>query len=199
MNINDVIRSKANIGEIATELLPSLYQDGPHLKCRCPVHNEKTPSFFVTPSKRMFKCFGCGTSGDVIDLVAVVKNISRKEAIQWLKKRLDIDNQESVSIQVTKKISRKIARRNLTITYTKFVELSKATDSKVAEIIKSLAKTKDISIDSLMHNALGFYISIDILNYEVTSKSSPDQLSKACVALESIVKQVTIFKNIQRR
>lgn len=50
----------------------------------CPFHNEKTPSFSVDREKKMFKCFGCGESGDVIDFVAKVKGIEGLEAAKLL-------------------------------------------------------------------------------------------------------------------
>ncbi len=57
---------------------------GAELVCCCPVHEEKTPSFSITPSKNLFHCFGCGFAGSVIDLVAKLDGISPKEAIERL-------------------------------------------------------------------------------------------------------------------
>ncbi|MBR1616586.1 hypothetical protein IJ670_00390 [bacterium] len=48
----------------------------------CPFHNEKTPSFVVTPDKQIFKCFGCGEGGDVITFLMKINNQTFNEVIQ---------------------------------------------------------------------------------------------------------------------
>jgi len=47
----------------------------------CPIHGEKTPSFYVIPDKKMFHCFGCGVSGDAIKFVMQVEGRSFREAV----------------------------------------------------------------------------------------------------------------------
>ena len=48
----------------------------------CPFHNEKTPSFVVTPSRQIFKCFGCGEGGDVLAFLMKINNQNFKEVIE---------------------------------------------------------------------------------------------------------------------
>ena len=57
----------------------------------CPFHNEKSPSFSVSPGKQMFYCFGCGATGDVIDLVAKLFNLSSYDAAKKLAYDFGID------------------------------------------------------------------------------------------------------------
>ena len=59
-------------------------RDGPRWKCLCPLHNEKTPSFTITPEKNLWKCFGCDEGGSVIDLHSKLKGISIGEAMRDL-------------------------------------------------------------------------------------------------------------------
>lgn len=59
-----------------------LKKSGSSLKACCPLHGEKTPSFVVTPSKNMFKCFGCGRGGDAIAFVMAHDNLPFYEAIE---------------------------------------------------------------------------------------------------------------------
>ena len=56
----------------------------------CPFHNEKTPSFSVSPDKQMYYCFGCGVGGNVITFVMEYENYSFVEAIQYLADRVRI-------------------------------------------------------------------------------------------------------------
>lgn len=58
----------------------------------CPFHDEKTPSFYVNPAKGFFHCFGCGASGDVIEFVKKIENISFQEAVQKVAEICDIDS-----------------------------------------------------------------------------------------------------------
>lgn len=61
----------------------------------CPFHNEKTPSFTVSASKGIYKCFGCGKAGNVITFVQEHEKLSYPEAITWLAKRYHIEVEET--------------------------------------------------------------------------------------------------------
>lgn len=60
----------------------------------CPFHNEKTPSFTVSASKEIYKCFGCGKSGNTISFIMEHERYSYVEALKWLAARYNIDIQE---------------------------------------------------------------------------------------------------------
>ena len=60
----------------------------------CPFHNEKTPSFTVSPTKHIFKCFGCGEAGDVVSFVMKHEKLSYTEALIFLAKKYDIEIEE---------------------------------------------------------------------------------------------------------
>ena len=57
----------------------------------CPFHNEKTPSFSVSPAKQMYYCFGCGAGGNVITFIMQYENYTFQEALQMLADRAGID------------------------------------------------------------------------------------------------------------
>src|SRR6218665_3558658 len=61
----------------------------------CPFHNEKTPSFIVSPAKEIYKCFGCGKSGNTISFVMEHEKYSYVEALKWLAKRYGIEIEET--------------------------------------------------------------------------------------------------------
>ncbi|HEU4470761.1 MAG TPA: DNA primase [Flavisolibacter sp.] len=63
----------------------------------CPFHNEKTPSFTVSPSKEIFKCFGCGKSGNTISFLMEHDKLSYVEALRWLAARYNIEVEETES------------------------------------------------------------------------------------------------------
>ena len=61
----------------------------------CPFHNEKTPSFSVSPAKGIYKCFGCGKAGDSIKFVMEVEGVSYPEALRHLAKKYNIELPEA--------------------------------------------------------------------------------------------------------
>jgi DNA primase len=67
-SIIDEVRARADIVEVVGEQIP-LKRAGKDFRALCPFHHEKTPSFYVVPSKGFFKCFGCGESGDVFSFL----------------------------------------------------------------------------------------------------------------------------------
>jgi DNA primase len=60
----------------------------------CPFHNEKTPSFTVSPAKEIYKCFGCGRSGNTISFLMDLEKYSYAEALRWLAARYHIEIEE---------------------------------------------------------------------------------------------------------
>ncbi len=67
----------------------------------CPFHNEKTPSFTVSPSKEIYKCFGCGASGNSISFIMEHEKYSYVEAIRWLAQKYNVEIEETeVSAEV---------------------------------------------------------------------------------------------------
>lgn len=65
----------------------SLTKKGANLFGLCPFHNEKTPSFSVSPDKQIYHCFGCGKGGGVINFIMEIENLSYPEAIRFLAER----------------------------------------------------------------------------------------------------------------
>src|SRR5690348_8373229 len=83
------IRDRTDIVELIGAFVP-LKQRGRNWLGLCPFHQEKTPSFNVTPLTRTFKCFGCGASGDCFSFVERYNNMSFVEAAEFLARRLGL-------------------------------------------------------------------------------------------------------------
>jgi DNA primase len=84
------VKEAARVEEVVGEFV-ALKRKGPRYLGLCPFHNEKTPSFNVNPTLGIFKCFGCGESGDSIGFLMKHEHLSYVEAIRWLAKRYTID------------------------------------------------------------------------------------------------------------
>ncbi len=63
----------------------------------CPFHNEKTPSFTVSPSKEIYKCFGCGKSGNTISFLMEYEKYSYVDALRWLANKYNVEVEETYS------------------------------------------------------------------------------------------------------
>jgi DNA primase catalytic core len=84
--VKDSLAIESIVGETV-----ALKRSGVNLKGCCPLHNEKTPSFFVRLSSQTFHCFGCGKGGDVIQFVMERDKRSFMEALQFLAQKAQID------------------------------------------------------------------------------------------------------------
>ncbi|RDU51756.1 DNA primase [Helicobacter sp. MIT 00-7814] len=73
-------KSQIDIVEVIQSFIP-LRKVGTNYQAPCPFHNEKSPSFVVSPSKQIFTCFGCGKSGDAITFLKEYKNLDFKDAL----------------------------------------------------------------------------------------------------------------------
>ena len=92
-NVLDEIRDRADIVDLIGEYV-DLKKSGSNYMGLCPFHSEKTPSFSVSPSKSIFKCFGCGVGGDVITFIMKRENLTFPEAVEFLAEKYSVRLEE---------------------------------------------------------------------------------------------------------
>ncbi len=90
------IRSSANIVDIIGSYIP-LKRSGKEYRALSPFNKEKTPSFYVDPTKGLFKCFSSGHGGDIFKFIMLYENIDFPGAVRLLAKRLNIPIEEEIS------------------------------------------------------------------------------------------------------
>lgn len=98
----DKIISAAQIEEVISEFI-TLKKRGVNYVGLCPFHNEKTPSFSVSPAKGIYKCFGCGASGNVVKFLMDHEKLSYPDALKWLAKKYNITVEEIEETEELKK------------------------------------------------------------------------------------------------
>ncbi|MDD6254116.1 MAG: CHC2 zinc finger domain-containing protein, partial [Bacteroidales bacterium] len=86
----DRIIDSAQIVDVISDFV-SLKRRGANYVACCPFHNEKTPSFYVSPAKGIYKCFGCGKSGSAVGFVMEQEHCSYAEALRYLAKKYNIE------------------------------------------------------------------------------------------------------------
>ena len=100
----DRIYAAANIVDIVSDYV-TLRRKGVNYVACCPFHNEKTPSFVVSPAKGLFKCFGCGKGGNAVTFLMEHESLTYPEALKMVAKRYGIEVHE-------KELSEEEVRRN---------------------------------------------------------------------------------------
>lgn len=87
------IKDAANIVEVVSEFV-TLQRSGANYKGLCPFHNEKTPSFYVSPARGTCHCFGCGKGGTPIGFIMEHEQMTYPEALRWLAQKYHIEIRE---------------------------------------------------------------------------------------------------------
>jgi len=90
--VNEILDA-ARVEEVVGDFVQLKRRGSSYVAC-CPFHNEKTPSFYVTPSRGIFKCFGCGKAGSAVGFLMEYEHMSYVEALKWIANKYHITVQE---------------------------------------------------------------------------------------------------------
>ena len=91
--INEIFET-AKVEDVVSEFV-NLKKRGVNMIGLCPFHNEKTPSFTVSPSKNIYKCFGCGEAGNPVNFLMTHENFTYPEALRYLARKYNIEIEET--------------------------------------------------------------------------------------------------------
>jgi len=94
MNPKDQVKENLSITDVVSTYI-RLEKSGAQFRARCPFHNERTPSFYVSPERKSFHCFGCQAHGDIFTFVEKIENIPFVEALKILADRAGVTLQNS--------------------------------------------------------------------------------------------------------
>lgn len=141
------LKSEIDIVEVISNAI-QLKKTGANYKACCPFHGEKTPSFVVSPDKQIFKCFGCGVSGDAIEFVKKYYNLDFIEAIEKIAKdkgftleKTAYDDSRDVYYRANKDAARYFVRSLL---------------SKPNEAMHYLTDVRDLDVETITKFGIGF-------------------------------------------
>ena len=161
------IKERVDIVNIIGERL-ELKKAGKNFKALCPFHQEKTPSFMVSPELQIYKCFGCGETGDVFSFLEKYEGMSFFESLQYLAERLGI-KLKRVSLTKSDKKIRLYELNALTARFYNYVLF----EHKVGKIALSyLLEKRGLKLDTIKKFNLGFspQNSLPLLNFLTKKK-----------------------------
>ncbi len=140
-NAKETIRAKLSIESVVGSYV-KLEKAGNNFRACCPFHHEKTPSFHVTPSLGIYKCFGCHKGGDIFKFVEEIENIPFIEALRMLAEKAGV----SLDEYKNEKPSKLAVLREIMDTAAKFYEVGLRTSPDVVKYLESRAMTKDTMV-----------------------------------------------------
>lgn len=133
----DEVKNNNDIVDVVSQFV-HLKRSGRNYFGLCPFHNEKSPSFAVSPDKQIFHCFGCGVGGNVIHFISKIEGINFRESIELLAERANITlpKLESIGDNKTQELKDKIYQINKNAAYFYHENLYKPTAKTAQEYVK---------------------------------------------------------------
>lgn len=187
------IKDRLDIVEVISDFV-SLKKSGSNYKALSPFTNEKTPSFFVSPSKQIFKCFSTGKGGDAIEFLKEVDSMTYIETIKYLGEKYGVEinetesnyeiNNEKESLLILINKSKEFFKKNLET-------------QEGNSIALTYFNYRNINEEMIKKFELGY--SVDkwdsLYNYLVKNQFDEDQIIKAGLILENNNKKYDRFRN----
>jgi len=150
-NIINEIRERADIVEIIDSYIP-LKKAGRSFKALCPFHPEKTPSFYVSPQKQIFHCFGCGEGGNVFHFLMKYLNTSFVEAVKQVA--------EIVGVEIPEKEYRDSGTKKILDLNKLVMEFyRKQLNSEKGKTCREYLKSRGLTSDIVAQFRLGYAVS----------------------------------------
>jgi len=153
-NIFETARIEEVIGDFVT-----LKKRGANYVGLCPFHNEKTPSFSVSPSKGIYKCFGCGKAGNVVNFVIEHEHYSYPEALRYVAKRYGIEvEEEEVTPEMQQELDERESMFALNGFVTKYFRENLVTKEEGKSVGLTYLKERDFRDDTIEKFEVGYTI-----------------------------------------
>lgn len=148
----DEVKGRTNIVDVISARV-NLKKAGRHWKALCPFHSEKTPSFIVSPERQMWKCFGCGKGGSVIDFVMEYEHVDFVEALTTLAEKAGVKLERRMADTPEAKLKEKLyAANHLASEYYHYV----LTRHAIGEKARVYLKTRGVTDKTIKTFALGY-------------------------------------------
>lgn len=168
----DEIKNNNDIVDVISQYV-HLKRSGRNYFGLCPFHNEKSPSFAVSPDKQIFHCFGCGVGGNVIHFISKIEGINFRESVELLAERANIvlPKLENVGDNKTQELKEKIYQINKETAYFYHENLYKPT----AKMAQEYVKKRKLNNSTLKEFLIGYSCNFNELYNFLKSKGFSDE------------------------
>lgn len=174
----------ADVVEVVSDFV-SLHRSGSNYKGLCPFHNERTPSFMVSPGKQIFKCFGCGEAGSAVSFVMKHETLSFPEAIRWLAKKYSIEIEEKeLSPDEIARLQERETILNLNSFAQKHYSEVLSDTQEGQTIAYSYFQSRGFTDETIIKFQLGYSSRSGLLDAAIKKGYKPEMLEKAGLAIE---------------
>lgn len=174
----DAIKARLSIADVIGSYL-KLEKAGANFRARCPFHNEKTPSFFVSPARDNFHCFGCGKGGDIFTFVQEIEGTDFRGALEILasKAGIELEPVDPGTRSQTEKLYAILEEA------TRFYEANLAADKQALDYVHS----RGITDESIKKFRIGFVTEgwRGLLDYLKNKGFSPNEMIGAGLVIKS--------------
>ena len=147
------IKTKLNIEDIVAQYVP-LKKAGRYLKANCPFHQEKTPSFMVSPEKQIAYCFSCQKGGDLFAFIQEVEGLDFREALEYLADKAHVDLPKNVHVPQVSRDAKDLLKA-IHIDASKFF-VQKLWETEEGEKVRAYLKNRGIEEETMKFFQLGF-------------------------------------------
>ena len=151
MDQKDEVKAKVDIVEVISSHMP-LKKAGRNYSGLCPFHGEKTPSFMVSPERQVFKCFGCGESGDVFTFLEKTEGWDFREALEEMAKKVGVKLKKTAPSGTSARKEKLLEINNLTTKFYSYILEKHALGVKAREYLKK----RGINDSTVKKFGLGF-------------------------------------------
>ena len=146
------VRARSDIVAVIGEHIP-LRRAGKDYRALCPFHEEKTPSFYVVPSKGFYKCFGCGESGDVFSFVMKRMGLDFTEAVRYAGRKAGVAVREVKARPEYQDPNRPLYEANA---FAREYYREQLADAKIGRLARDYLRERGIDADTAERFGIGF-------------------------------------------
>lgn len=146
------VRARSDIVAVIGEHIP-LRRAGKDYRALCPFHEEKTPSFYVVPSKGFYKCFGCGESGDVFSFVMKRVGLDFTEAVKYAGRKAGVEVREVKARPEYQDPNRPLYEANA---FAREYYREQLADAEIGRLARDYLKKRGIDADTAEGFGIGF-------------------------------------------
>src|SRR6266498_4418616 len=149
------ITSRIDIIDVIGEYI-KLKKRGANYLGLCPFHGEKTPSFTVSPAKEIYKCFGCGRSGNTITFLMEHEKYSYVEALRWLAHRYNVEIEETQMSDEVKQLQQAAETLHIINSFAQKFFSSQLETEEGKDVALSYLKERGFNNDIIQKFQLGY-------------------------------------------